>query len=749
MNPLRRLRRHQQRSAKPSYRPNLMELEPRLVMAVNVLTYHNDTSLTGQNLSETTLTPANVNATDFGKLFTDAVDGAMYAQPLYMSNVAVPGMGTLNLVFAATENDSVYAFNADAPGAPIWHASFINPSAGVTTVSDADLDANSIAPVVGITGTPVIDPATNTLYVVAFTKEVVGSTTTFVQRLHALDVVTGAEKFGGPVVVQASVPGTGQGNVGGMVSFNTIQENQRPGLLLDNGVVYIAWASFEDHTPYHGWVIGYNAQTLQQVAVFNDTPDGGMGGIWESGAAPAADAAGNLYVVTAGGTFDANSATTPDDDHGESVLKLSPTGASGLTVADSFTPFNQATLIQRDEDVASGGVLLLPTQSGPNPDEMIAAGKEGRIYLINRDNMGGFDPAVDDVIQELPQVITSLFGTPAYFNGQVYIGGVGNVLQAFSLTNGLLSTSAVSASSEVFSYPGTTPSISANGSADGIVWAVEKNSTAILHAYAANNLGDELYNSGQAINGRDALAAAVKFEVPTIANGHVYVGTQTGLTVFGLLPPGSPSPFGMNGAFVTQAFDDLLGRAPDPNGLAFWSEQLIQGLMTRTEVATGIEGSQEYLSVQVQQIYGEYLHRNAEPGAVTTWTTFLRSGGTVEQLSALVVGSNEYFQAHGGTAAGFLAALYQDALGRSVDPAGQATFGPELAQGASPGQVAEQIFSSAEHLQDVVKGFYQNLLHRSADPAGLAIWANDLEQGMSDAQVIAFFMGSQEYFNNL
>jgi Domain of unknown function (DUF4214) len=748
MNPLRRLRHHKRR-VHPSYRPTLTELEPRLVMAVNVLTYHNDTSLTGQNLNETTLTPANVNATDFGKLFTDTVDGAMYAQPLYLSNVAVPGMGTLNLVFAATENDSVYAFNADAPGAPIWQDSFTNPAAGVTAVSDADLDANSIAPVVGITGTPVIDPATDTLYVVAFTKEVVASTTSFVQRLHALDVTTGAEKSGGPVVIQASVPGTGQGSVNGMVSFNTIQENQRPGLLLDNGVVYIAWASFEDHTPYHGWVIGYNAQTLQQVAVFNDTPDGGMGGIWESGASPAADAAGNLYVVTAGGTFDANSSTTPNDDHGESVLKLSPTGANGLTVADSFTPFNQATLVQRDEDIASGGVLLLPTQPGPNPDEMIAAGKEGRIYLINRDDMGGFNPAVDDVIQELPPVITSLFGTPAYFNGEVYIGGVGNVLQAFSLTNGLLSTSAVSASSEAFGYPGTTPSVSANGSADGIVWAVEKNSTAILHAYDANNLGNELYNSGQAINGRDALDAAVKFEVPTIANGHVYVGTQTGLTVFGLLPPGSPSPFGTNGAFVTQAYEDLLGRAPDPNGLAYWSEQLIQASMTRTQVATGIEGSLEYLTVEVQELYGEYLHRTAEQAAVTTWTTFLRSGGSVEQLSAMIVGSNEYFNAHGGTAAGFLVAVYQDVLGRAVDPAGQATFGPELARGSSPGQVAEQIFSSPEHLQDVVKGFYQHFLHRSADAGGLATWANDLEQGMTDAQVIAFFVGSQEYFDNL
>ncbi len=741
--------RYRKRPAKPRYLPTLDELEPRLVMTTNVLTYHNDTGVTGQDLTETTLTPANVNATDFGKLFSDPVDGAIYAQPLYMSGVAVPGMGTLNLVFVATENDSVYAFNANAAGAPIWHDSFINPAAGVTTVSDTDLDADSISPQVGITGTPVIDPTTGTLYVVAFTKEVSGTTANFVQRLHALDVATGAEKLGGPVVIQASVPGTGQGSVNGVVSFDTIQENQRPGLLLDDGVVYIAWASFEDHTPYHGWVIGYNAQTLQQVAVFNDTPNGGMGGIWMSGAAPAADAAGNIYLATAGGTFDVNSATTPNDDHAESVLELSPTGASGLTVADSFTPFNQATLVDRDEDIASGGVLLLPTQPGPFPDELLAAGKEGKLYLINRDDLGGYSPSVDNVIQELPQAVTSEFGTPAYFNGQIYIGGYGNPLQAFSLTNGMLSTSAVSQSSTVYGYPGTTPSISANGTTNGIVWAVEKSDTAILHAYAANDLGNELYNSNQAINGRDQLGAAVKFEVPTIANGMVYVGGQTALTVFGLLPPGSPSPFGTDGTFVTQAFQDLLGRAPDAGGLAYWSEQLIQGTMTRSMVALGIEGSLEYLTVEVQQVYSQFLHRSVEPAALNTWTAFLQSGGTVQQLEAKIVGSNEYFQAHGGTDAGFLAGLYQDALGRKADPGGQASFGAELANGVSPGQVAAQVFSSAEFLQDVVQGIYQHFLHRSGDAGGVDSWVNDLQNGLAVDAVIAAFVGSQEYFDNL
>ncbi len=381
--------------------------------------------------------------------------------------------------------------------------------------------------------------------------------------------------------------------------------------------------------------------------------------------------------------------------------------------------------------------------------KLIVAGKEGKIYVVNRDNLGGYSPSVDNVIQELPQAVASEFGTPAYFNGQFYIGGYGNPLQAFSLTNGMLSSSAVSQSSTVYGYPGTTPSISANGTTNGIVWAVEKSSTAILHAYAANNLGNELYNSDQAINGRDQLGAAVKFEVPTIANGMVYVGSQTALTVFGLLPPGSPSPLGIDGTFVSQAFQDLLGRAPDAGGLAYWSEQLIHGSMTRSMVAQGIERSLEYLTVEVQQVYSQFLHRSAEPAALTTWTAFLQSGGTVQQLEAKIVGSNEYFQAHGGADAGFLAGLYQDALGRKADPGGQASFGAELANGVSPGQVAAQVFSSAEFLEDVVQGVYQHFLHRQGDAGGVDSWVNDLQNGLSEDAVIAAFIGSQEYFDNL
>jgi hypothetical protein len=720
-------------------------LEPRLLLAADVLTYHNDNAHTGANLAETTLTPANVNVADFGKLFTDSVDGVVYAQPLVKSGVVVPGQGTLDLVFVATERDSVYAFNADSLGAPIWHDSFIDPAAGVTTVSDADLNSNSISPEVGITGTPVIDPTTSTLYVVAFTKEVSGGSTTYVQRLHALDLATGAEKFGGPVVIQASVPGSGQGGSGGVVSFDAFHENQRPGLLLDGGVVYIAWASFDDITPYHGWVIGYDAQTLQQVAVFNTTPDGGLGGIWQSGAGPAADAAGNLYFLTGNGTFDAGAATPPNQDYGDSFVKLSPT-PSGLTATGSFTPFNQDTLDARDEDLGSGGPLLLPDQPGPAPHLLVAAGKEGKLYLLNRDNLGGFVPSVDHVVQEVPQATTSAFDTPAYFNGQVYLAGVGDTLKAFTLAGGLLSTTPSSQSSVAFGYPGATPSISANGTADGIVWVVQRGATAILRAYSAADLTTELYDSTQA-GTRDQFGEAVKFAVPTVVNGKVFVGTQSGLAVFGLLPPGTPSPYL---PFVTQAYQDLLGRSAGPGELSSWTEALDQGQVTRAQVAFGIESSPEYRAAEVQQVYARFLHRAADPAGLSGWVAFLQMGGTREQLEAAVAGSPESYQVRGGdTPNGFLDALYQDALGRAVDSAGLAAWGPVLADGASPAQVAADLFASPEFLEDLVQGLYSSLLHRTADPAALSGWIAALQQGMGEDQVIAGLVDSQEYLDRL
>jgi hypothetical protein len=378
-------------------------------------------------------------------------------------------------------------------------------------------------PEIGITGTPVIDGGSGTIYLVAKTKE--GGT--YIQRLHALNVGNGAEKFGGPVMIQASVAGTGDGNDGaGHVPFNPLRQHQRPGLLLSNGVVYISWASHGDNGPYHGWVIGYNATTLAQAGVYCTTPNGGLGGIWMSGGGPAADSSGNLFVITGNGTFQAGS------DYGDSYIRLSASGG-GLAYSDSFTPFNQQDLSNGDLDLGSGGALLLPDQPGTHPHLMVSAGKEGKIYLVDRDTLGGFNANSDNVVQELPGALPGLFGTPAYFGGRVYFKGTGGPLVAYTLSNGLLQSPPALQSGISWSWPGSTPSISANGSSGGIVWAIESNvNPGVLHAFDATNLSNELYNSNQ--NSGDQPGFGVKFTVPTVAAGKVYVGTSTGLAVYGL-----------------------------------------------------------------------------------------------------------------------------------------------------------------------------------------------------------------------
>jgi hypothetical protein len=463
-----------------------------------------------------------------------------------MSSITIPGQGPRNVVFVATEHDSVYAFDADDSSVGVlWQVSFIDPANRVTTVPPQDVESDDLVPEIGITGTPVIDGSTGTLYVVAKTKEVSDSGPHYVQRLHALDVATGAEKFGGPIVIGdtifadgnytyvsgPSVAGTGDGSVDNRVSFNALRQLNRTGLLLLNGAVYIAWGSHGDTFPYHGWLIGYDAQTLQQVAVFNNTPNGTAGGIWMSGAGLAADALGAIYLSTGNGTFDVTGPQAPA--FGDSVLKLLTGG--GVSVADFFTPWNQDALALADADLGSGGVLLLPDQPGAYPHLMVTAGKEGKIYLINRDDEGAYrrcGPECDDVVQVIPaNTISASFDTPAYFNDRVYYQGPGDFLKAFQLSDGLLSPSPVSQSTKQFDHPGSTPSISANGSSNAIVWTLQING-AILHAYDARDLSQELYASDQ--NPADQLDSVVKFTVPTVANGKVYVGTQTSLAVFGL-----------------------------------------------------------------------------------------------------------------------------------------------------------------------------------------------------------------------
>ena len=487
----------------------------------SVLTWHNDNARTGRNLNETTLTPTKVNSKQFGKLFSRAVDGQVYAQPLYVPNVDIPGLGNHDVVYVATEHDSVYAFDAEGTlTRRLWHVSFINPAQGITTVSTAGSSCPSLKPEVGITGTPVIDSTTGTLYVVAETNH----KGTVEQHLHAMDIASGEEKFGGPVLIQAAVSG---------VAFDPTLI-QRPGLLLLNGVVYLSYASLCAPHPYHGWVLGYNAQNLQQQeAVFTTTPQGKRGGIWQSGAGLAADQNGNIYFMDGDGTFDAN---TGGSDYGMSMIRLS-ISSDGLTVADYFTPFNEAKLSVVDKDLGSGGVLVLPTQRGPYPHEILGADKEGKIFLVDRDNMGKFNPTRNHIVQTLPTSASAYYSSPAYWRGRVYYSGVNDHLRVYSLIQGRLSTSPVSKSATKYGYPGSTPSISANGATSSIVWAIQLvagDAPAVLHAYDATNLANELYNSRQA-GSRDQPGVGIKFAVPTVANGRVYIGTETELDAYGLL----------------------------------------------------------------------------------------------------------------------------------------------------------------------------------------------------------------------
>ncbi len=504
--------------------------------AANVLTYHNDNGRTGLNATETILTPGNVNTNTFGKLFDHTVDGYVYAQPLVLTNVTIPGKGVHNVVFIATEHASVYAFDADdeagANAAPLWQVSFINPDLGITTVPSPDIACGDLIPEIGITSTPVIDPVSGTIYVEAKTREVVTNSVKYFHRLHALDVTTGAEKFGGPVVIAPTVAGTGDGNDGnGHVPFDALHQMNRPALLLNRGTVYLGFASHCDFGPFHGWLVGYDAQTLALTNVFNSTPNGGLGGIWQAGCGPAADTNGNIYAITGNGTFD----SITNNDYGDSFLKLSPSN----TLVDYFTPFNQQALSDVDLDLGSGGPVILPDSVGSatHPHLLVAGGKEGRIYLLDRDNLGHFNPSNDNqIVQSLVGVVDRCFSTPAYFNNTLYFACSPDRLKPFPINNGQITPFPVSQSSAQFNYPGATLSISANGTNAGIVWAIQANSpSGVLFAFAATNGWVDIYNSRQVESGlRDSPGRYVKFTVPAVANGKVYVGSQYTLSVYGL-----------------------------------------------------------------------------------------------------------------------------------------------------------------------------------------------------------------------
>jgi hypothetical protein len=540
------------------------------IRAVDVLTWHNDNSRSGANLAETLLTPSNVNTNTFGKLFSHSVDGYVYAQPLVITGVSISGKGLHNIVIVATEHDSVYAFDADsnigANAAPLWHTSFIDPAAGVTTATSGDVSCTDLVPEIGITSTPVVDRATGTLYVEAKTRETVDSTNTFVHRLHALDLSSGHEKLGGPVLIQASVLGTGDGNDGqGNVPLDGLHHMNRPGLLLSQGVVYLGYASHCDNSPYHGWVLGYSAQNLASNSTYNVTPNGGLGGIWQSGAGPAADTNGSIYFMTGNGTFDG----ATNNDYGDSFVKLSTAG--GLAVSDFFTPYNQQALSDSDADLGSGGAMLLPDSVGSTQHLhlVIGCGKEGTIYLLDRDNLGKFNPVDNSqIVQELTHEIGGAWSSPAFFNNTIYYLGSSDNLKAFAISNALLSTNPVSQSFNAYGFPGATPSISANGTNSGIVWAIQSDAygssgPAVLHAYDANDVFVELYNSTQASGGRDNPGAAVKFSVPTVANGKVYVGTETSISVYGLF---GSSSIPVNIGVYQGLFSAAAGATPDSSG---------------------------------------------------------------------------------------------------------------------------------------------------------------------------------------
>jgi hypothetical protein len=451
---------------------------------------------------------------------------------------------THNVIYVATEHDSVYALDADS-NQVLWQVSFINPSQGVYTVPAGDVSGKDLVPEIGITSTPVIDPSTssNTIYVVASTKELINGSYQYFQRLHALDLGSGIERSGSPTVISALVAGTGAGhNAQNQIPFSPLKENQRPALLLLNNTIYIAWGSHNDGVPFHGWVAAYDENSLQPVAAFISTPNATEGGIWQGGAGPAADSNGNIYVATSNGPFDAGSGGL---DFGDSFLRLNPITGIG-TVADYFTPFNQATLGIHNIDLGSGGILVLPDQPGPYPHLFLGGGKGDTIYLVNRDNMGGYSPTQDQVVQELvnifpPNAVDSgIRGVSAFFNGTIYTGAIADHVKTYALSNGLLSTIPLTASAHAFYYPGVSPAISANGSSQAITWVLEtggySNSTpAVLWAFDAANLGFPLYNS-KTVPARDAAGAAVKFTVPTVANGKVYVPAEYELDVYGLLP---------------------------------------------------------------------------------------------------------------------------------------------------------------------------------------------------------------------
>jgi hypothetical protein len=493
--------------------------------SASVLTYHNDNARTGLNPNELVLAPSNVSAGRFGKRFSQPVDGYVYAQPLFVPGLKIAGQSH-DVVFVVTESNSVYAFDADAAGPVLWHTNV------GTSLSCMDLnDCGDLVPGAGITGTPVIDPIAQTMYLVSLIKSSTGAH----HYLHAVDLTTGAEKLGGPVEISPTAPGKGAHSQNGMVTFDPATHYQRCALLLAGGVVYIGIGSnAESDSDNHGWIVGRKAADLSSAMTLCTSPDDNWASLWQGGGGLASDATGYIYAETANGTFDAD---TGGKDYGDSALKLDATGK----VVDYFTPHDQVTLNAGDVDFGSANPVVLPDQSGAVAHELLATGKPGVLYLINRDGMGHFHGGSDSqIVQSVSafpnaSILGGIFSSPAYWNMHLYVTGIGGSVQDFTLSVGKLSTAPTSQTSTRFGWPGATVSVSSNGSTAGIAWVLD-GKAGVLYAFDAANLATELYDTAQAPGGRDKAGPPVKFAVPTVVNGHVYVGTQTELDVYGLLP---------------------------------------------------------------------------------------------------------------------------------------------------------------------------------------------------------------------
>jgi len=517
--------------------PPSQQTDPNLTIPypTDVLTYHYNVYRQGVTYQETTLTPSNVNSTNFGKINFFTVDGKVDAQPLYVNKQFING-SLSDTVYVASEADSMYAFSASS-GRQFWRVSALQ--SGETTSDDHG--CGQISPQIGITDTPVIDKRAGpngSIFFVAMTKDSSGH---YHQRLHALDLTTGAEMFGGPVEIQATYPGTGDGSQNGMVIFNPGQFAERASLLEYGTTLYLAFTSHCDQRPYTGWIMAYSARTLAQLSVIDVTPNGNEGAIWMAGDGLAADGTGNIYFLDGNGTFDTtlNSQGFPiNGDFGNAFVKLSMSSGQ-LQVADYFNMYNTVQESNADEDLGSGGVMVLPDvydNGGQAHHLAVGAGKDTNIYVVDRDNMGKWNSSNNNQIyQEIHGALPGgVWSMPAYFNNVVYYGDVSDNLKAYTISNALLSTSPTSQTSNTFPFPGTTPSVSANQNTNGIVWAVANSNPAVLHAYDATNLAHELYNSNQA-GSRDQFGPGHKFITPMVANGRVFVGTQTGVAVFGLL----------------------------------------------------------------------------------------------------------------------------------------------------------------------------------------------------------------------